>query len=296
MAPLSSRVQEWRAGGELLATGGERIFVRRREADASPLVLFLHGFPSSSYDWRAVLALLPGRAALAFDFLGFGLSDKPREATYSLFEQADLVEQLVADQTGPVVVVAHDMGTSVASELLARDLAGSLGFAIGGVLLSNGSMILKLASLTWAQRGLRSPVGGVLARISNRRSFVRQFGRLFSPGHPLSPAEAEDQWALWRRAGGAHIAHRLVHYLDERELHAARWHGAIRDWPGPLRFAWGMLDPVATTKVLDGLRELRPSAPVSELADLGHYPQIEHPEAIAALIEELAGAVGAGRA
>jgi pimeloyl-ACP methyl ester carboxylesterase len=293
MAPLSSRVQEWRASGELLTVGGERIFVHRRGADEGPLLLFLHGFPSSSYDWRAVLALLGGRAALAFDFLGFGLSDKPRRATYSLFEQADLVEQLVADQTGPVVVVGHDMGSSVATELLARDLVGSLGFAIAGVLLFNGSMILERASLTWAQQVLRSPVGGVLARMSNRRAFVRQFGRLFSPGHPLSPAEAEDQWALWRGDGGAHIADRLVHYLDEREVHAARWHGAIRDWPGRLQFAWGMLDPVATISVLEGLRELRPSAPVSELADLGHYPQIEQPEAIAALIEDLAGAAGA---
>jgi len=41
-----------------------------------------------------------------------------------------------------------------------------------------------------------------------------------------------------------------------------------------------MRDPVATPHVLAGLRELRPAAPVTELADLGHYPQIEQPAAI----------------
>jgi pimeloyl-ACP methyl ester carboxylesterase len=138
-------------------------------------------------------------------------------------------------------------------------------------------MIIECASLTWAQKGLRSPLGSLLARLSNRPMFVRQFARLFSPAHPLSRAEAEDQWALWRYGDGARIAHRLTHYLDERRMHAARWHGAIREWPGSLRFAWGMRDPVATPRVLARLRELRPSAPVTELPDLGHYPQLERP-------------------
>ena len=30
------------------------------------------------------------------------------------------------------------------------------------------------------------------------------------------------------------------------------------DWAKPLSFLWGLDDPVATTNVLDGLRELRP--------------------------------------
>jgi pimeloyl-ACP methyl ester carboxylesterase len=286
MASLTSRVEAWRKTGERVTVGGHQIFVRRRDG-ASPLLVFLHGFPSSSYDWRFTLERLNGQARLAFDFLGFGLSDKPRRAHYSLFDQADLVQSLVSDDRS-VVVVAHDMGTSVATELLARDLERSLNFEIAAVLLFNGSMIIERASLTWAQKGLRSPLGPVLARMSNRPMFVRQFGRLFSTAHPLSAAEGKDQWALWRYDGGARIAHRLTHYLDERRLHAPRWHGAIRDWPGPLHFAWGMQDPVATPRVLAGLRELRPSAPVTELPDLGHYPQLERPEALTPLIEYLA--------
>jgi pimeloyl-ACP methyl ester carboxylesterase len=76
--------------------------------------------------------------------------------------------------------------------------------------------------------------------------------------------------------------------MDERELYAGRWHGAVRDWPGDLGLAWGMRDPVATPAVLEALRELRPSAPVTELPDLGHYPQLEDPEAIAAVISDSA--------
>jgi pimeloyl-ACP methyl ester carboxylesterase len=46
-----------------------------------------------------------------------------------------------------------------------------------------------------------------------------------------------------------------------------------------------MQDPVATPAVLEALRELRPGAPVEELPDLGHYPQIEDPERVAGAIE-----------
>jgi pimeloyl-ACP methyl ester carboxylesterase len=59
----------------------------------------------------------------------------------------------------------------------------------------------------------------------------------------------------------------------------------VRDWDGRLSFAWGLRDPVATVAVLDALLELRPRAPVERLAELGHYPQVEDPAAIAAAVE-----------
>jgi pimeloyl-ACP methyl ester carboxylesterase len=256
------------------------------------VVLFLHGFPSSSFDWRETIAALAGRATMTLDFLGFGLSEKPRHARYSLLEQADLVEEAMGGQRDrPTVLVAHDMGTSVATELLARDIEGRLRIDLKAAILCNGSIILERASLTWGQKLLRSPLGGLAARMSSRRIFVREFARLFSPAHPLSPQEAEDQWALWRRAGGDRIAHRLIFYLDERTRFATRWHGAIAAWTGQLQLAWGLLDPVATTNVLAGLRELRPSVAVAELPDVGHYLQIEQPRRIAEIISVAAQAV-----
>ncbi|ETW25264.1 hypothetical protein MGAST_03675 [Mycobacterium gastri 'Wayne'] len=78
------------------------------------------------------------------------MSDKPRPHRYSLLEQADLVQGAVArSTTGPVVVLAHDMGTSVTTELLARDLDS---FDLRRAVLSNGSVILERASLRPIQK------------------------------------------------------------------------------------------------------------------------------------------------
>ena len=252
-------------------------------------MLFLHGYPSSSYDWRHLLELLPGLRTVCFDFLGFGLSEKPRDHVYSLLDQADLTEAVVARlDADEVVLVAHDMGTSVATELLARDLEGRLPFRLRSVVLLNGSMVIERASLTPAQKVLRSRLGPVAARLSNERSFRAQFARLFSPDHPLTPEEAADQWALLAHADGHRIIHKLTYYLHERVTYAARWHGALRNWEGTLEFAWAMLDPVATGAVLDAVSELRPSAPVTRFAQLGHYLQIEAPEQVAPVVTRYA--------
>jgi pimeloyl-ACP methyl ester carboxylesterase len=286
MAP-TPRVDAWRERGSEEEFRGRRIFVFRR-GGRGPLLLFLHGFPSSSYDWRALLELETEHAVLAPDFLGFGLSEKPRDHDYTLHWQADLIEELVRRHGHPetnVFVLAHDMGTSVATELMARDLEGSLDMELTAALLLNGSMVQDAASPTLGQRILRSAVGPLFSRLSSERFFRQQFGSIFSPSHPLSDEEAEDQWALIRAGGGRTLNHKTIRYMEERFRHAERWHGAIRDWPKPVSLAWGMLDPVATENVLDALLELRPAASLTRLEDLGHYPQIEDPGRVARALQ-----------
>ena len=281
----------------MLSTEAGWVFVRSSSGvvdsgPAGPTVLLLHGFPSSSYDFRGVAQRLGDRRWLTLDFLGFGLSDKPRPHSYSLMEQADIVEAVVA-QTGaaggPVVLIAHDMGTSVATELLARDLDATLSFDLQRAVLTNGSVIIERASLRPSQKILRGPLGPLLSRLTNERGFLRGFAKLFGAAHPLSDAEGQAQWSLLALDGGQRILHLLCAYLNERVAFADRWHGAVRDWPKPLAFLWATDDPVATSSVLAGLRELRPSAEVVELPGIGHYPQIEIPAEFTGLALALLG-------
>lgn len=284
---VTERVRRWRDEGAIEEVLGRKLFVRRRGGGEGTLLLFLHGFPSSSYDWRELFALRPaGEATLAFDCLGFGLSEKPRDHVYTLAWQADAAEELVRRSgSPPVFVVGHDMGTSVATELMARDLRGELDMEMSGALLFNGSMLLHLAKPTLGQNLLRSRLGSLFARLTSERSFRAQFSRVFSAERPLSAEEAADQWALIAHDGGQRIAHLTINYMSERERFTDRWHGAIRDWPKPLTFVWGMLDPVARVEVLRGLQDLRPGVETIELPNAAHYPQIERPDLISAALD-----------
>lgn len=287
---LTPRVEAWRDAGELVEIDGRRIFVRHRGGTGPPVVL-LHGYPSSSYDWRHAFELLPGRRLVTFDFLGFGLSDKPRDHVYSLLAQADLVQEVVERHAPgePVALVAHDMGSSVATELLARDVEERLPFELDRTLLFNASLVLERANLLLGQRILRSRLGPVFARLINERSFKRSFAGIFSSTHPLTADEAEDQWGLLALGGGHRILDRLIYYLHERIAFAPRWHGALRDWPGRLELAWAGRDPICTEAVLQAVLALRPGAPLTRFPELGHYPQLEDPAAPVRVIDTFAG-------
>ncbi len=91
-----------------------------------------------------------------FDFLGFGLSDKP-DLRYGIRLHADLAQQLVRSLGfDEIALLTHDMGDSVGGELLARSLEGTLGFGIERRVITNGSIYLTMAQLTAGQNGLLS--------------------------------------------------------------------------------------------------------------------------------------------
>ena len=285
-AVLGERIETWRLSGRREQFRGHGIHTFSQDGDG-PLLILLHGFPTSSYDWRETVRLMPGRRLLAFDFLGFGLSDKPRDHNYTLSWQADLTEELAGryGHGGPVYVCAHDLGTSVATELLARDLAGELGFELCGMTIFNGSILVEKSNPTLAQKLLRGPFGPLAARFANEAFFRRQFASIFSKSHPVSDEDVADNWALMCFNDGNRLGHKLVSYMDERAIYADRWHGAIQRWQGDLSLAWGAEDPVAVPEVLDGLLELRPDLPAVRFDDLGHYPQVEDPAKFVAALE-----------
>ena len=280
------RIETWRLSGHQEEFRGHGIHTFFQEGEG-PLLVLLHGFPTSSYDWRETIRLMPNRRLLAFDFLGFGLSDKPRDHNYTLSWQADLTEELAERHRdgGPAYVCAHDLGTSVATELLARDLVGELRFELCGMTIFNGSILVEKSNPTLAQKLLRGPFGPLAARFANEAFFRRQFASIFSKAHPCSDEDAADNWALMCFNDGNRLGHKLVSYMDERAIYADRWHGAIQRWQGDLSLAWGAEDPVAVPEVLDGLLELRPDLPAVRFDDLGHYPQVEDAERFVAVLE-----------
>ena len=123
---MNATLDSWISGGSRRAISGSshELFVRQDgPVDGKPVTLF-HGFPASSFDWAAVVPDLTGSGyrVTTLDFLGYGSSDKPHPYSYSLMEQASLVQAVWGDLgIDRTALVAHDYGVSVAQELLSRD-------------------------------------------------------------------------------------------------------------------------------------------------------------------------------
>jgi haloalkane dehalogenase len=86
--------------------------VYARDYDGTgPAFVLMHGFPDNLriYDDLIPYLTKAGRRVVAFDFLGFGASDKPAGASYSFAQQVgDLQAVIQALGLGQVVPVAHD--------------------------------------------------------------------------------------------------------------------------------------------------------------------------------------------
>lgn len=249
-------------------------------------LLVLHGFPTCSRDFdRVVESLAEDRRVVGFDFLGFGMSAKPATFGYSLMEQADVAIAVArAFDVRRAHVFAHDMGTSVLTELLARRERALLPFEIASYVLMNGSVHIELASLTVGQKLLKSPLGPLFARINNARTFKAQLRRVFAK--KPTAAELEAMWTLASRDDGVLRFPAIIRYTEERSRFRARWIGALERCELPALVAWGRKDPVAVEAIARALAEEIPGAKLVLWDDLGHYPQVEDPARVAAVVGE----------
>jgi len=279
----------WLGRGERLAVsvpafGLDRplsVQVLRTGQAPGPHITFLHGFPTSSWDFAQVIEQLQDSyRVLAFDFLGFGNSDKPADADYSIHAQADLVEHLWArEHIEETVIVAHDYGASVALELLARRDGSKRGLC--GVTFLNGGLYPELHRPLFIQKLLALPVlGSVVTRLVNEKTFSQNMARILSPEHQPTRSEMHALWTSVQLRHGHRIYHKLVHYMADRRTHAERWLRALEQGSIPKQFLWGMRDPISGAHVAARLKErLRPLRLV-EMHDVGHYPQLEAPERV----------------
>jgi pimeloyl-ACP methyl ester carboxylesterase len=281
-------IEQWWSAGErvrLQLQGADRVVFVRRVGEGPPMTL-LHGFPSSSHDWaRVVPSLAERHALLAPDFLGFGASDKPADHDYSLHEQADLVEALWAHEgVRATVLVAHDYAVSVTQELLARRAEGALAVEVTAVHLLNGGLYPDLHRPEPIQTALLDPEQGPqISALLNEELLAGALRPTFPAGYDPA-ADSADIWRAMSRDAGQLLAHRLIRYMADRVQHAERWVGALERTDVPLRFVWGMLDPISGAHVAQRIRERLPHAPLTALEDVGHWPALEAPRRVAAAI------------
>jgi len=279
------RARDWIAQCEtLVSRQGHRLAFRRQ--GTGPTVVLLHGFPTWSYDYAAVATdLARDHDVITLDFLGYGASDKPNPYEYSVTESADSVEDLMASlKSSSAHFVVHDYGGIVGQELVGRQLAGRLPFRITALTVLNCGIVYSAYRPTRVQKLLNTPVIGrlVAGRVSARtlRSGLANVWGMSK----LSDEEFDELWQGISRDNGHKLAHLLIRYNTERAQHHRRWEEALAAWEGPLHLIWGLDDPVSGRHVLEQATRMLPRAVVTELDGVGHFPQAEAPEAVAAAI------------
>ena len=278
-AAASMDARDWRRGGALHRFGDLDLFYRRA-GRGEPLVC-IHGFPTSSHDFAPMWDRLSGEfEVVAHDLIGLGWSAKPRRPL-SVALQADALESLLAALgIGRAHLLAHDLGDTVAQELLARQQDGVGQVTWRSATLLNGGLFPETHRALPVQKLLLSPIGPLLARLSPRRRFDASFKAIFGPETPPSRAFLDDAWFLLTRDDGRAMLPRLIRYMVERRERRERWVGALTGGAVPIRLIVGALDPISGQHMAERYRELVPRPDVVLLDRLGHYPHVEDPAAV----------------
>lgn len=268
--------EEWLDSGAFINFKDHQVFFKDSFESDKPCLVLFHGFPTSSWDWFELWPeLIKNFRVICLDFLGYGFSDKPQNHNYSFFEQANIVEFLLAKlNIREFHILAHDYGDTVAQEILARDNHRKESKVLSTILL-NGGIIYEAIDFALIQRLLLSPVGFLIARLMNFKKFKENFDNICAINRPRE--ELENYWKLINHNQGIKVVHKLIRYILERKENRDRWVNALREFKNPLLFINGVEDPISGLSMVEHFQRLVPNGQIKTLKGIGHYPQSEAP-------------------
>jgi haloalkane dehalogenase len=266
-----------------------RIYVREHLGE-EPAIILMHGFPDNLhlYD-RLIPYLSPPRRIIAFDFLGWGASDKPSGYPYTASNQVgDLNAVITQLRLQQVTLVAHD-----ASGPPAIDWALAHSERVAALVLLNTYYCtmptLRPPEAIWLFstpliRNIARPVSQIFGNWIFHRMYQWQVGRFFRD------AEVRKKFLplLYQQFANTPSARPAFFRLNADLLPTVRSRTEmlpnVREFRRPVRIIFGDADPYLNKGVAQSFQELFPTSELFLLPGAGHFVQMDEPAEVARLI------------
>lgn len=263
---------------------GVKIFYREAGRSDAPVLLLLHGYPSSS---RMFEPLFPHLAIhyrlIAPDYPGFGLSDAPDRSNYEYtFDHLATTMLRFVDVIGvrDYALYVQDYGGPVGFRLaLARPDRIRALIIQNAVLHEEGlTSVWDLRRAYWAKRkeieprireGLFSIQAGIARHVGGRQD-VEHF----------NPDLWMDEIASLQRPGVADIQLDLIYDYQSNVRAYPRWQEYLRQRRPSVIVVWGVYDPIFAVAGAEAIRREQPEATI-HLLEAGHFAINETPDEIA---------------
>jgi pimeloyl-ACP methyl ester carboxylesterase len=266
-----------------------RIYVRDHPGH-EPAIVLMHGFPDNLHLYDRLLPYLsPPRRVIAFDFLGWGSSDKPSGYAYTASNQTGDLDAVIAQlRLREVILVAHDASGPPGIDW-ALDHAEQV---VALVLLNTyycAMPTLRSPEAIWlfstpVVRNIARPVSLMFDRAIFRRMYHWQVGRFFRD------AEVRNEFVplLYQPFGATPSARPAFFRLNEDLLPTIRAGNKrlprLREFRQPVRIIFGDSDPYLNAGVARRFHELFPESELFLLPGARHFVQMDEPEQVARLI------------
>jgi len=239
----------------------------------TPLV-FIHGFGASTYSWRKNLdPISQFHRVCAPDLPGFGYSDKPLDADYTIDAYADFIIQFMDKlQIKEAVLVGHSLGGGIAlltslkypSRVKALILLDAEAYPI------TPPLMLTVAKLPVIRSVIHRAIGKWVVRISLKRSYLDQ--------SLITDNLVDEYYRPFLTENGKAAAIKVLQALDFDKL---------KDLPRRYRrirkktlIIWGQEDRISRIHLAHKLKKDLPYAKLKIIPASGHLVQEEKPEVV----------------
>ena len=267
---------------------GLTIFYREAGNPTKPTILLLHGFPSTSHMYDALMSDLSGKYHLiAPDYPGFGNSSQPDAATfvYSFDHIADVMRDFIEtiglkkfslymqDYGGPIgfrIASAHP------EKISALIIQNANAYTAG---LGNGfNNIMKMQ-----QAGDQKGVADILRQIISLDGIKGQYTEGAASLENIAPEAYLTDFYYVQRPGNEEIQATLFYDYHNNLLQYPVWQHYFKTHQPPALIVWGKNDPIFTSPGANAYKQDLPGAEI-HLLNGGHFALVEYHYQIASYI------------
>lgn len=259
----------------------------QEEGSGRPLLL-IHGFGTSTYTWRRVAPeLATNHRVIAVDLKGFGQSDKPMDERYSVFDQAELLAQLIEDRNlRDLTLVGHSFGGGVAL-LLALEADQRLKGRISRLVLlntlaypQNMPVFFRMLNMPFFSHvGVRMVPPAVQTRVALKIAY--------HDDSKIDDSEVEVYAGPLKTAAGKHAIIQSARQIVPEDLDALA--ERYKSIALPTLILWCDHDRIVPLDVGLKLRRAMPNASLKVVQGCGHMPQEEQPSQTLELMQDFLG-------
>jgi pimeloyl-ACP methyl ester carboxylesterase len=254
---------------------GHRLFFREAGDPEAPVLVLLHGFPTSSYMFRDLVPALADRYhVIAPDHLGFGLSDAPsvEDFDYTFDALTELTEGLLKSLAiNRYAIYVQDYGAPIGWRLALHNPS-----AITAIISQSGNaydagFVESFWKTVRAYQDQQTP---------ESESAVRQFLTLdatrwqYLTGVPdetlVNPEAWQHDYALLSRPGNDKVQLKLLHDYASNSPMYPRVQEYFRSSRVPLLAVWGRGDEIFGPAGAEAFADDLPDAEI-HLLDGGHF-------------------------
>jgi pimeloyl-ACP methyl ester carboxylesterase len=265
------------------------VFYREAGPAGAPVLLLLHGFPTSSFQFRELIPRLAGPyRVIAPDLPGFGFTEVPEQRHYRY--SFDALAQTMLAFTEALGLEHYALYVFDYGAPTGFRLAMARPERVTAIISQNGNAYEEGLGDAWAPIRRYWSEPSVENREALRKALTPEgIRREYSLGIPNPEVIAPEGWtldaALIARPGNVDIQLDLfLDYADNVKLYP-RFQEYFRTAKPPLLAIWGKHDPYFIPAGAQAFRRDNPTA-VVQLLDTGHFALETHVEEIALAIRE----------